>query len=73
MEMNGDFSGGDDKSRPGVQINVGNPVITSNLFLDQVGEVVLTINSDGLSWNLVESIYKVSSLLSLSEINGSCC
>ncbi|KAF7148054.1 hypothetical protein RHSIM_Rhsim03G0162800 [Rhododendron simsii] len=58
MERNGDFSGGDNKSLPDVQINGENPVLTSNLFLDHVGEVVLTINSDGLSWNLVESICK---------------
>ncbi|KAG5558310.1 hypothetical protein RHGRI_008291 [Rhododendron griersonianum] len=58
MEKNGDFSGGDNKSLPDVQINGENPVLTSNLFLDLVGEVVLTINSDGLSWNLVESICK---------------
>lgn len=72
MEKNGDFSGGDNKSLPDVQINGENPVLTSNLFLDLVGEVVLTINSDGLSWNLVESICKVSSLLSslsLSQVN----
>ncbi|KAK9120860.1 hypothetical protein Syun_018477 [Stephania yunnanensis] len=30
--------------------------MSSNLFLDHVGEVVLSINSDGLSWKSVDSI-----------------
>ncbi|KAL5812591.1 hypothetical protein ACOSQ3_027541 [Xanthoceras sorbifolium] len=30
-------------------------VLSSNLFLDYVGEVVLTHNSDGLSWKLLET------------------
>ncbi|KAL0400985.1 UNVERIFIED_CONTAM: Ceramide kinase [Sesamum latifolium] len=32
-------------------------VSSSNFFLDHVGEVVLTHNSDGLSWKLVESLH----------------
>ncbi|KAL9409400.1 hypothetical protein AB3S75_047733 [Citrus x aurantiifolia] len=31
------------------------PLLSSNLFMDQVGEVVLTLNSDGLSWNSLDS------------------
>ncbi|KAK2653436.1 hypothetical protein Ddye_013292 [Dipteronia dyeriana] len=31
--------------------------LSSNMFLDHVGEVVLSHNSDGLSWKLLESIH----------------
>lgn len=31
------------------------PLLSSNLFMDQVGQVVLTLNSDGLSWNSLDS------------------
>lgn len=43
------------------------PLLSSNLFMDQVGEVVLTLNSDGLSWNSLDSPENVIFLsLSLS-------
>lgn len=32
-------------------------VLNSNLFLEHVGEVSLTLNSDGLSWKLLESLH----------------
>uniref|UniRef100_A0A5B7ADM8 Putative ceramide kinase n=1 Tax=Davidia involucrata TaxID=16924 RepID=A0A5B7ADM8_DAVIN len=63
-ETNGDCFLGD-KPDPNVQFDGGEPVLSSNLFLDHVGEVVVTLNSDGLSWKLVESIY--------SEQDGSSC
>ncbi|KAL0298344.1 UNVERIFIED_CONTAM: Ceramide kinase [Sesamum radiatum] len=37
-------------------------VSSSNFFLDHVGEVVLTHNSDGLSWKLVGSLHTYTSL-----------
>lgn len=38
------------------QVNGGDPILTSsNLWLDHVGEVSLTLNSNGLSWNLINS------------------
>lgn len=43
--------------------------LTSTFFLDHVGQVVLTFNSDGLSWNSVDSFTNVvssSSILSSS-------
>ncbi|KAA8533896.1 hypothetical protein F0562_031413 [Nyssa sinensis] len=55
MERNGDCFLGD-KSEPIVHFDAEEPVLSSNLFLDHVGEVVVTLNSDGLSWKLVESI-----------------
>lgn len=42
------------------------PLLSSNLFMDQVGEVVLTLNSDGLSWNSLDSPENVIFFLSLS-------
>ncbi|XAR66106.1 Ceramide kinase [Bertholletia excelsa] len=53
MQMNN--AGG--RSRTGILLQEGlNPVMSSNFVLDQVGEVVLTLNSDGLSWKLIEFI-----------------
>lgn len=40
--------------------------LSSTLFLDHVGQVILTSNSDGLSWSLVQSFNNVASL-SLSQ------
>ena len=34
-------------------------ILSSTLFLDEVGEVVLTFNSDGLSWKSVEPLDNV--------------
>lgn len=36
------------------------PALCSCLFLDHVGEVILYLNSDGLSWKLLESSKIVS-------------
>ncbi|GFY84396.1 N-terminal nucleophile aminohydrolases (Ntn hydrolases) superfamily protein [Actinidia rufa] len=52
----------EDKSHPDIQVDGQGqgqgPVLTSNFVLDHVGEVVLTLNSNGLSWSLIESIHK---------------
>lgn len=48
-------------SQPHVQFDRGGSVTTSNnLVLDRVGEVVLTLDSDGLSWQSVRDMEKVS-------------
>ncbi|XXG66553.1 hypothetical protein AAC387_Pa06g0102 [Persea americana] len=47
----------DSGSQPHVQFDRGS-VTSSNLFLDLVGEVVLTLDSDGLSWQLVPDLEK---------------
>ncbi|KAI3458341.1 hypothetical protein Pfo_015004 [Paulownia fortunei] len=49
-------------------------VLSSTLFLDHVGEVVLTHTSDGLSWKLVESLHNEddkSSCLGLKFVSDS--
>ncbi|KAF8380549.1 hypothetical protein HHK36_028037 [Tetracentron sinense] len=38
-----------------IQLDGEKSAVSSNFFLDHVGEVVLSLNSDGLSWKLVES------------------
>ncbi|XP_010258810.1 PREDICTED: ceramide kinase-like isoform X2 [Nelumbo nucifera] len=45
-----------EKSRPSTEFDEEVPSVSSNLYLDQVGEVVLNLNSDGLSWKLVETM-----------------
>ncbi|KAM7494646.1 hypothetical protein LguiB_029255 [Lonicera macranthoides] len=40
-------------------------IVISNFFLDQVGEVALTLHSDGLSWKPIKSLHK--------EQDGSSC
>lgn len=54
MERNGDCLLGDN-SHPKAAFDRGNSVLSSNIFLDKVGEVVLTHNSDGLSWKLIDA------------------
>lgn len=44
-----------DQSHTDLQIEGEGLGSSSNLLLDHVGEVVLTLNSDGLSWNSVEN------------------
>ncbi|XP_057952361.1 ceramide kinase isoform X2 [Malania oleifera] len=44
-----------EKCLPSVQFDGEESIFSSNLFLDHVGEVVLTLNSAGLSWKLAES------------------
>lgn len=47
---------GGDESHANLQLEgEEGSVLSSNLFLDHVGEVILTLNSDGLSWKLVGS------------------
>lgn len=57
----GDIFNGDNSPPNNVIFNDGEEtVLTSNFFLDRAGEVVLTLNSHGLSWKFVESIHNVS-------------
>lgn len=63
MERDGDDFISGDKSHPHAQFNGEETPLSSTLYLDQVGEVVLTCNSDGLSWKCVELLNKVSFLL----------
>nr|GMC92938.1 ceramide kinase isoform X1 [Ipomoea batatas] len=48
--------GGNENSRPIADIDSQSSILSSNLFLDGVGEVVVTLNSDGLSCRSAESI-----------------
>ncbi|KAI3756921.1 hypothetical protein L6452_04453 [Arctium lappa] len=67
MKRNGgDYSMAHDDSQPHIQYNVGEKpsILTSNFFMDQVGEIVLALTPDGLSWKLMES---------LSNEDGSSC
>ncbi|CAH9060182.1 unnamed protein product [Cuscuta epithymum] len=43
-------------SHPIADIDSESSILSSNLFLDGVGEVVVTLNSDGLSWRSAESM-----------------
>lgn len=52
--------GGNENSRPIADIDSQSSILSSNLFLDGVGEVVVTLNSDGLSCRSAESISNVS-------------
>lgn len=49
-----------DTAPPNGELDIEESVLSSNFVLDHVGEVVLTLNSDGLSWKWVESMYNVS-------------
>ncbi|OVA05644.1 Diacylglycerol kinase [Macleaya cordata] len=55
MEINEDGFIEKDKLHPKMQIDRDELIVSSNVFLDHVGEVILSINSDELSWKLVES------------------
>ncbi|KAM7504608.1 hypothetical protein LguiB_003512 [Lonicera macranthoides] len=58
MDRDGDIFNGDNSPPNNVIFNDGEEtVLTSNFFLDRAGEVVLTLNSHGLSWKFVESIH----------------
>lgn len=59
METDGDIIVGDN-SPSNCTPEGEESVQISNFFLDQVGEVALTLNSDGLSWKPIESLHKVS-------------
>lgn len=45
----------DDNAHQNVPFNGEAPLLSSNLLMDQVGEVVLSLDSDGLSWNSLDS------------------
>ncbi|XP_028802526.1 ceramide kinase isoform X2 [Neltuma alba] len=56
MERDGNYDIAGDKCQPDSLLG-GEPATSScNLFLDHVGEVTLTFNSDGLSWEAVEPL-----------------
>ncbi|PON92408.1 NAD kinase/diacylglycerol kinase-like domain containing protein [Trema orientale] len=55
MERDGDECIPVEKSHPISRIDGEVSGLSSTLLLDHVGEVLLTINSDGLSWKLLES------------------
>ncbi|KAE8703474.1 Ceramide kinase [Hibiscus syriacus] len=52
MEINGGRCNSGNKSQVEGEISV----LSSNLFLDHVGEVTLTFDSDGLSWKSLDSL-----------------
>ncbi|KAJ7949486.1 Ceramide kinase [Quillaja saponaria] len=56
MERDGNDYITGDESEPRAQFDGEASVLSSNLFLDHVGEVTLTSNSNGLSWKLVDSL-----------------
>lgn len=47
----------------GVQDVEAPSILRSTLFLDHVGDVVLTLDSEGLSWDLLDSFETVSTLI----------
>lgn len=55
MDRNSDDDDDDGNALQNAPFNGEAPLLSSNLFMDQVGEVVLTLNSDGLSWNSLDS------------------
>ncbi|KAI8006522.1 Ceramide kinase [Camellia lanceoleosa] len=55
MERNGDCFV-PDISPPDINIELQSPILTPILFLDHVGEVVLSLNPDGLSWKSIEPL-----------------
>lgn len=61
MERNGNVSL-DENPLPNAMFNDAgkDSILSTKLFLDYVGEVVLTLNSDGLSWILIEPVHNVS-------------
>lgn len=70
MESKMDSILGDD-SQADVLLQGEAPAVCSNLFLDLVGEVALTLDSEGLSWKSVGSRNDVCfcACLSLTLIN----
>lgn len=55
----GDLGGERDKSLPGTSLDRKASIFNSTLLLDHVGEVILSLNSDGLSWKSVEPLENV--------------
>lgn len=68
MEINGSVYNSGNISQRDVDVEGQTSVLSSNLFLDHVGEVTLTLNSDELSWKSVYSLDNVSSFFFLSCI-----
>ena len=62
MEINGGGCNSEDKSQRNAQVEGEASVVSSNVLLDHVGEVNLTLNSDGLSWKSLDSFDNVSFL-----------
>lgn len=60
MDRSKDESSLDDKRQNSPFDGGGTPALSSNLFLDNVGEVVLTHTSEGLSWKTVEPVDNVT-------------
>ncbi|MBA0718473.1 hypothetical protein Golax_006220 [Gossypium laxum] len=56
MEINGSVYNSGNISQRNVDAEDQTSVLSSNLFLDHVGEVTLTLNSDGLSWKSLYSL-----------------
>lgn len=56
MEINGSVYNSGNISQRNVDAEGQTSVLSSNLFLDHVGEVTLTLNSDGLSWKSLYSL-----------------
>lgn len=55
----GDLGGERDKSLPGTSLDRKPSIFNSTLLLYNVGEVILSLNSDGLSWKSVEPLENV--------------
>ncbi|KAE8056828.1 hypothetical protein FH972_013565 [Carpinus fangiana] len=55
MERNEDDGIVGENSQPRAECDGQGSALSSTLFLDHVGQVILTFNSDGLSWKLVQS------------------
>ncbi|XVF08508.1 hypothetical protein REPUB_Repub07fG0009200 [Reevesia pubescens] len=55
MEINGGDCNSGNKSQRHGQVEGEASVLSSSLLLDHVGEVTLTLNSDGLSWKSLDS------------------
>lgn len=68
MERNGDDGIVGENSQPRAECDGQASAMSSTLFLDHVGQVILTFNSDGLSWKLVKSFNSVSSFTFFSDV-----
>ncbi|GMJ05940.1 ACCELERATED CELL DEATH 5 [Hibiscus trionum] len=55
MEIDGGHCNSGNNSNRSAEVEGEISVLSSNLFLDHVGEVTLTLNSDGLSWKSLDS------------------
>lgn len=73
MEREGndfDLGGERDKSLPSTSLDRKGSIFNSTLLLDHVGEVILSLNSDGLSWKSVEPLENdVSTCLGIKYVS----